>query len=446
MTESTQADLRELRRKAQELRKGRRIEEALPFYSVIWEQHRGNANEWDGWGFAFCLKHVGHYEQSLAVCHEVEQEWPEFGPIRNVHAWCLYYLYAKKEREEIADNPQEFFGAANEIVRLTEGQWNSRMSPYILTCFKVTNYLGPRATSSAAQQVLEWTGRLDPRELETNASYWTGNDGKQIRTPSDRERYYNASVKALQSLARHEEALCLCDEALTAFPEIHPTFEIWMKYRKGVCLVELGRHDEAIEILRLVLRQKKEWFIRHVLAKAYLGKGDLDSALRCGVEAVAIDNSTDMSKRWEVFLTIAQVLIACNEDDMAKKHAAYAAGERKRMGWGTNTKLDSVCSSLGITDNDIDSFHDLKPELERYWQSVRLNLSPRGTGTVANLLPSGAGFIRDDDGNNYYFNRQAFKGPKHELQPGIRVAYFIEESYDARKRCDSMEALDIQLA
>ena len=281
MTESTQADLRELRRKAQELRKGRRIEEALPFYSVIWEQHRGNANEWDGWGFAFCLKHVGHYEQSLAVCHEVEQEWPEFGPIRNVHAWCLYYLYAKKEREEIADNPQEFFRAANEIVRLTEGQWNSRMSPYILTCFKVTNYLGPRATSSAAQQVLEWTGRLDPRELETNASYWTGNDGKQIRTPSDRERYYNASVKALQSLARHEEALCLCDEALTAFPEIHPTFEIWMKYRKGVCLVELGRHDEAIEILRLVLRQKKEWFIRHVLAKAYLGKGDLDSALRC---------------------------------------------------------------------------------------------------------------------------------------------------------------------
>lgn len=445
MTESAQADLRELQRKGQELRKEGHIEEALPFYRVIWEEHRSDANEWDGWGFAFCLRRMGHYERSLAICREVEQEWPEFDPIHNVHAWCLYYLYIKKEPEEIADNPQEFLRAADEIVRLAEGQWSSRMSPYILTCFRMTKYLSPRTTINAAQQVLEWTDRLDPSKLEAKANYSTGSDGKQKRTLSDRERYYNTRAKALQSLARHEEALCLCDEALSAFPEVHPDFEIWMRYRKGMCLAELGRHDEAIEILRSALRRKTVWFIRHALAKAYAGNKDLDSALRYGVEAVAIDNRNEMGKRWEILLTIAQVLMACNENDMAKKHAAYAAGERRRMGWGANTKLDSVCRGLGVTDGDIDSSHDLKPELEKYWQSVRLSLSPRGTGTVANLLPSRAGFIKGDDGNSYYFSRNAFRASKHRLQPGVRVAYFIEESYDARKGCDSMEAVDMEL-
>jgi len=446
MTESTQADLGELRRRAQDLRKKNLIGEALPLYRTIWERHRSSANEWDGWGYAYCLRHTGAYEDSLAVCREVEQEWPEFALIHNVHAWCLYYLHIKMKPEEIADNRQEFFQAANEIVRLTEGHCNSRKFPYVLTCFSVTKYLEEGTTMSAAEQVLEWTDRLDPGKLEATAKPFPAGGGRQIRISSDRERYYNARARALHSLARYEEACCLCDEALSAFPELDPNFETWMKYRKGACLAELGWHDDAVEILRWVLRRKKQWYIRHVLAKAYFGKGDLKSALRHGVEALAIGNQDEMSKRWEVLFTVAQILIERNEDDMATKHAAYAAGERKRMGWGANSKLNELCRSLGITDGDIDSSDELKPELENYWQSVRLSLSPRGGGTVTNLLPSGAGFIRDDDENSYYFARNAFGGPRHRLQPGVRVAYFIEESYDARKGRDSMEAVDLRLA
>ena len=109
--------LNELRQHASALRKDNKYDQALAVYRQLWEQP-ATRNEWDGWGYAHCLRKLGRPREALEVCRQVHQAYPDFEPNRNEYGWSLYDLVLKQDKDAIAKDPGEFFRAAEEILSL----------------------------------------------------------------------------------------------------------------------------------------------------------------------------------------------------------------------------------------------------------------------------------------------------------------------------------------
>ena len=106
-----------MRQRATALRKANNYEQALPLYRQMWADQQ-RRSEWDGWGYANCLRKLGRPREALEVCRQVHQAYPDFVPNRTEYGWCLYDLVLKRDEDAIASNPGEFFRAAEEILSL----------------------------------------------------------------------------------------------------------------------------------------------------------------------------------------------------------------------------------------------------------------------------------------------------------------------------------------
>ncbi|MBK8154691.1 MAG: tetratricopeptide repeat protein [Saprospiraceae bacterium] len=106
------ARLQTIKKQASDFRKAKNYEQALPLYKQLWEEYREDCNEWEGWSYAFCLKHLKDYQKALEVCREVYPLNKEFENIKGVYAWCIYYT--EIALKVINDEPK-FFKAGKEF-------------------------------------------------------------------------------------------------------------------------------------------------------------------------------------------------------------------------------------------------------------------------------------------------------------------------------------------
>ena len=68
---------KEIKARADALRKKKQYEAALPLYEQCWLNHRDQCMEGDGWGYAQCRYHQGDYAKALDSCREVYSLKPE---------------------------------------------------------------------------------------------------------------------------------------------------------------------------------------------------------------------------------------------------------------------------------------------------------------------------------------------------------------------------------
>ena len=113
-------EIQKIKREALEFRKQKNYSKALKLYSDLWNSHRESCNEWDGWGLATCLRKLGNAGEALEICRCVYQGKPDFEAGNNLYAWCIYDTEIKKEKEQIQEDENKFFKAANAILNLTQ--------------------------------------------------------------------------------------------------------------------------------------------------------------------------------------------------------------------------------------------------------------------------------------------------------------------------------------
>lgn len=424
-------DIAEMKQRASTLRKGGNYGEAVELFRLLWEEHREECDEWDGWGYAQSLRKLGHSREALEVCREVYPIKPDFDYLRNLYAWCIFDLELKREDTEIAKNERQFFKAANAILDLVEpGQY----SPAARTVMEVVDYLRSKTTPPAAE-IFEWLDRLEVDQLSAVASRGPDGKGKTVGYASDREKWYAARCRTLFELGRYQECINWSERALSEFQTFHHDNDIWFKWRIALSQAELGYKESAIAEIEELLSRKKDWFFYHKIAEYLFDLGRPDEALERAVEAVLAPGQSDLGFKWKLILLMGRIYETQSEPDKARQHVLLAFKVHQEQEWKIPPELSQAVSELGVDVNAQETAKELYQELRRHWKSHRVSNLKAGKGAITSMLGHGkAGFIRDDAGKDYYFKVSSFQGSRNLLKPGQRVVFHIEPNPEPGKR------------
>lgn len=428
-------DIQQIKQNAENLRKNGLIEEALILYSDMWLNHRSDCDEWIGWGYAYCLRKLNNPTKAIDVCREVYKKNPEFRYIKSVYAWCIYDLEIKKDSEDIKIDEEGFFKAAEKILELVEQE---QYSPHEITVLKVLKHLKSKP-SDQSEKILQWTGKLDKNKLSTDKYTFTIQNGKHIET-SNKGRYYSYRSKALLNTRQYKECIEVCNEALSYLPnEEHFLY----KYRIAKSKGNQNQKEEAISELKKLLNFNKKWHIQYDIAYLYFELGLLDEAFEYAIESAL--NQDDFKFKYKLYSLIGFIFKSQSKLDEAKKHISLALKICEEEKWSIPDFLQQEILELNITPSHTQSASELHKELTKFWNSIKLANLPRQQGVVKTILPHGkAGFINGDNGNDYYFKTNSFNGSHSEIQAGTQVKFFVEKSFDPKKKQESEQAINIE--
>ncbi len=431
----------ELRIKATALRKHKNYSDAVNVYRAIWTDYRSLCNEWDGWGYAFCLRKLKCLEDALSVCREVYRIKKDFNCGRELYAWCIYDLEIKKDSSGIRE--ETFLKGAEAIMSLCGFDPYSPYSPYVGTVFKVLDYLKSKAIYPS-EEIMKWTDRVESEKLPFECYSRTDKSGKVLRISSYKEKWYLFRTEALFKLEQYKTCLDLCEEALIEIPGQHFLNAIWFKRRKALCKWHLQDREEALCELKDVLNQKKEWFIQHEIAGFYFEQGQIDDALSYALDSALNYGETEF--KWELFCLIGLILKSKGYMDIAKKHILLSAKVREEKGWKIPEKLALLIEEFNLDPSSVPSSKELLTELKKHWISLKFSDKPKFTGAIKKILPNGkAGFIQGEKGKSYYFRVKSYKGHRDDLEEGVPVSFYLEKSFDHKKGKESEEAVRIEL-
>ena len=74
------ATFREIKEQADNFRKNKDYENALPLYKDLWDNHSEHCSKWEGWAYAQCLSKLKKYKTSFEYCRKVYEIDKEFNP------------------------------------------------------------------------------------------------------------------------------------------------------------------------------------------------------------------------------------------------------------------------------------------------------------------------------------------------------------------------------
>lgn len=429
----------EIRQFAEELRKQQKYTEATEQYEILWNQSRSECSEWDGWGYAFCLRKISQTTKALEICREVYRFKSDFEYIRSLYGWCVYDLEIKKSDDKIKNNENDFFKAAKAVIDLTSpGQF----SPYIRTIFRVIDYLKNNRQNYPARAILDWLEKISPDILSTEYGTGKDKDGKLIEYASDFEKWYSEKCKALFEINQYEECVRIGQEALSRIGKFHTDNDVWFQYRIALAKGNMGEKEKAIQSLKNILLRKKDWFLLMEISKMYFDLSDLESALKYASEAALAPGPKELNFRWELYMLLGKILQAQTNLDQAKDHVLLALKLRQEKGWKEITALSSLTAELQVDVKDGRSITQIQKNLMDFWKGIVHVDQKQISGKIKNLVGEGrSGFIIGDDGKDYYFKVKSFQHRQRDIKPGMRVRFYIQPSSD--DRCDT--AIDLEL-
>ncbi len=424
----------ELKQQAQQFRKEKRYQEALSLYRDLWENHREACNEWDGWGYAFCLSKQKQFERALVVCRAVYRVAPEFQLNNNTYAWAIYHTQIAVE--QVRDEPT-FLKAATAILKLC--RQDTPYSPYVRTVLAVAKHF---ENPFDAPALVRWLTKVDGKKLRDDVFSFTDPQGKRRELASDRERYYGALSKALLALEDYQACIAVCREALDEVAVFHYDNDLWFRWRIALSKYYLGDTHEAIPMLESLLQKRREWFIQHKLAEMYADAGDSEKALAYALDAAL--NAGDTDKKLKLFGFMAELFAQLGRTEDAKDHLALVYRIRKERNWKISNELYRQMQAFSIAEGDIPAGKNLVRRLRARWNAIKYEGQKQYRGTISTILPNGkAGFVATDDGTSYYFRVKSFNGRRKLLQPGLAVTFYLEDGFDAKKGRATKNAVNL---
>lgn len=423
---------------AENFRKNKQYAEALPLYKQVWESGWQQGREWTGWGYAFCLRKLGRSAEALEICREVYKLKPEMDHNCSLYAWCIFDTALKIDNSTIKENEQDFFKAANAILKLTPE--TSTFSPTASTVFKIIDYLIEARVNYPALQILEWLDKLDPEKLSKEYRSGPGKDGKQVEYASDEEKWYSEKAKALDKLEKYQESKLVSLKALETLKIFHYDNEIWFNYRVAVADKHLGLLDEAQALLEKVRQRKKDYFIDLELAEVAYAQSRLNDAIKFACSAALAPGQTDLGFRWKVYFLLAQLFKEKGELALAKEHALLVWKIRTEQEWKVPAEVESLTKDLAVNLSDQRSARKIEKGLQEAWKKARFEDRRKICGQIKTVLNDGkSGFIIGEDGKEYYYHSRDLRGDRDLYDYGIEVVFYCEPAIEKGKKDSAIE-------
>lgn len=411
------------------LRELKKYLDSVQYYEQNYRNYEKELTHWDKWTYAHCLRKIGKVVKALEICRLIWRNDPEFLPNNNLYAWCIYDTEIKKDQ---ILNEKQFLKAANAIIKLTNQ--DDKYSPYVITVFKVLNHF---KNPYKIDKILEWTEKINPIILDSTEKIIN-----EIKIASDKENYYSIRTEALLRNNKFHDCIELAENALNDIDNFHNDNDIWLKRRIAKSYFHLGNNQISLELLKEILNKRMEWFIQYEIAGIYFELKNYDEALRYAV-ASAI-NYGEPKKKIKLFEIIADIMKQKDNIIYAKKHIELLYIIRKRENWPIKEEFKKLLQEYQINEIDINEFDDKYKELIKIWNEIHFLNKIALKGKVKNLLPDGkAGFISAQNGYDYYFKINSYKGKSELLKVGSEVSFYLEDSYDRKKNKPSQIAVNI---
>jgi len=430
-------DFNEIKTKADDFRKAKNYAVALPLYENLWKNFKKQCSKWDGWGYAFCLQKLEKYQEALNVCREVYPSNKDFEQIKSVYGWCIYYTEIKVDK---VDDENKFLKAANGILQLSNQEDN--YSPYTNTALKVLDYFDKKNLYNA-KKILEWTSKINPDLLSTDPFSFTDSQKKKRENASPKEKYFSHLINALFENEQYKNCIELCNTALNSIPKFHYKNEIWFKRKIAQSKFNLNQYDEALLIYEEIIKREKDWFIQKEIADIYFIQNKFDEALKYSVEAAL--NVGEDNMKVELFKLLAMILSKKGKTIEAKKHIEFAYIVKQENEHKIKDDFIALVNSYKIDTNKLKNYREQLNEMRNIWQMLKFGKQEIFEGRVKKILPDGkSGFISGDNGKDFFFSFKNFIGNGKLLVQGLRVSFFLEDSFDKKKNLATKIAVNIK--
>ncbi|OOB77725.1 MAG: hypothetical protein BEN18_09850 [Epulopiscium sp. Nuni2H_MBin001] len=330
--------------------------------------------------------------------------------------WCLYNMYV--------DNPpkteQQHTDFLETVTYIKDNYKPGDIeSPRKQALFKMIEYL--ESNSEVCNKIEECYKELEQEDLSSTPIKTKSPNGRIITLPSDKEVWYTGYTKLLYNQGEYKKALTLCEQALHSVTFINQNKD-WMVKRQADCLVKLNRVDEGIVILLQLSDTLPHWSVFAKLANAYLLQEDREKANKYfaiaarGVSYVKVT----LYKQYAEFLKHSN-------PEMAFYHLKLKEMLYTHQGWNVPSELLNEIKANGSKNERIND-QTLKLKLDNFWRTQIYADQDLLHGTITLLLSHGdSGFIKGDNGQDYYFQYKDIHCAKHSLQVGMPVSFYTKQ-------------------
>ncbi|MEY4925911.1 MAG: hypothetical protein RI894_347 [Bacteroidota bacterium] len=426
----------ELKQQADKLRKSKNFEQATPLYGIIWTDHRDECTEWEGWCYAYCLKHLKRFDQSLTVCREIMDINPEYNNTASIYSWCLFHTQVVEATDE-----ESLLAAANEII--SKSSQDDELSPYVRTIFKVLEFLSNSRGGFPAEKINEWLNKLSPETLDSKPFMMKDKFGKPRELASKREQFYVLLARTQYEGGNYNACRATIAEAMQVFPQLHNDNETWLKRFDALSQAKKGNYAEAEALFLEIIKVKPEWYIHKELAEIYLQQGKKVEAMRAAADA-ALD-TREPERKLSLYKFIAEMLGERGNDDAVKKHIEFIFYTRRDRKWKIDSELQAAVNIYNINQEAVIDSKFLMRPLRNLWEQLKYDGLERFNGVIKSFLPTGtAGFVETSERKTFYFLTKQFKGKPEFMVAGQEVTFYIEEGFDVKKNRPSFNAVYIK--
>ena len=395
-------------------------------------------NEWDFSYYMNSLYKRNRYEDCLLVYKEFHKKFPESDRLDDKMGWAIYYVRIKPFDFE-KGNRDRLIEQVNYVMTHSSNTQYSprwRVAKLILDAIKE----GKLGTEFDYHQSNYYLDFFDPMTLSAEERTIAQNDGKERRVASDQECWFSHKTRTLLKLKEYQKCIECCEQALHAIQIFHSNNDSWFYYRKATSLRELGRVEEAKQMIERILTNGfSHWCLNRFLFENARSLDNRDEALKQGAICALADLEHKM--RVTFYQEYADFLDTCGMADEATLHRRLVVLLRQENDW----KLKSYQAEWEFEERieNMDKGAVLK-QLRPFWIEQRDKNKVFMTGSIIRLLGEGkSGFIRADNGEEYYFNVRDILGKCNSINVGQRVKFTLMDKLDKKKNEIKKNAVEI---
>lgn len=401
--------------------------------------NRAGFGEWDYLYLINCLYAKALYSKVVEMYREAKAKLGTTDKLNDKTAWAIYYLRIKPFLGNIGERKGAFLNAADEILAICGyGKYSPRN---FIACLVLDNiYKKKLGAIVNYETALEYIKAVEV-ELLSDEEKIIQVDGRDMKSYSDLERFFNRRTKALLETNQYEACINSADEALKRVSRFHNRSDCWLNYYKAKSFLALNQEDQAEELCNSLLSRMQHWCFYEILFSIAEAKGNREEALRQGAICSSVDG--EHKARVSFYEKFANFLLVGSEQEqrLAKLHL-HLVQLIYLEEWNKEKSFDNVI--LGEDILALDKAQTLR-ELSGFWKAETEKGIEFLTGTIRKVLPNGkSGFI-EAEGESYYFNLKDFTHRLRELREGSSVRFAVEMRLDKSKGVEKPNAVKISL-
>lgn len=313
-------NISDLKKRANELRKAKNIDEALPLYEELWKI---SGDSYDGAGLLHCLRKLHRFEQAIPLADELIIKFDSANWIKIEVTWTRISGILEKMGEDVP--LRTIIDTAQQILALKPDSLAQKR-----IVFKILK------TAKKEKQwnlVLEWADKLDPNLLSDIPMIIKGKEGW-----CDQSTWYNYKIRALIETGNEQKALEILETVIGKYPKNNKFF----LRLKALALRKLNRLSEA-EVIYESLCQGRfpDWWLLHEYASVLSLSPELSKKEQ---SLIVMYKSASTSRKIEtcvnLYEDICAVCIELGKYREGRDHLLLSKLVRFEHGWNVSDELE----------------------------------------------------------------------------------------------------------